>query len=274
MPIGDPTVTKTHDSDEKQSNGLPDRLHQVVVFGVPDDPHQLRDVIASQLGINHIDAQFQVHSLPGVLPAARPMHEAARLAEAIRDLGVNAAAIPCEEVPKLDRIETVHHLRCSDGGFEILGLRGEQETTIAWKNVALLSVGLVPHHAQHLAGPVPTLAVSLATSHRDEHPSPVQQGGLELLVLVANPLRAFRIDHGRLNYEYLGDRMSSSATVNFRWLIQDLVNHASLCDGDAGHTFLPGTWIGPPLRIQFQRRDDAIHGLSSDHPRRRLRTPR
>ncbi len=221
-------MTKPHDCDENREHRKhDDTLHQVVVFGVPDDPHELRDVLSRELGLSHTDAQIQVHNLPGVLPDVLPTHESAKLAQAIRELGVNATAIPADQVPELSKFTTIHHLCCDQGGLEIIDLRDEIKTTVAWRDVVLLSVGIVPHRYQHRAGPVPTVATSLATSHSGEHATPVQRGSLELLVIASHPLRAFRIDHAEFNYEYLGDRMSSSGTVNFRWLIQDLVNRAA-----------------------------------------------
>ncbi len=220
-------MTIPHDSDNGRDKELSNRQHQVVVFGIPDDPHQLRDLLTVELGINATDAQIQVHNLPGVLPAALPTHRAAKLAEAIRSLGVNATAIPSEEVPVIGKVDTVHHLRCNDQGIEILDHRGELQTAILWQDVALLSVGYVPHESQHQVGPAATLVTQLATSHRSEQPTSVPHDSLDLLIVVENPPRAYRIDHAKFNYHYLGGRMSTSATVNFRWLIQDLVNHAA-----------------------------------------------
>ena len=220
-------MTIPHSDGNGRTGTSSEKQHQVVVFGVPDDPHRLRDLLSERLGISATDAQRQVRNLPGVLPSVQPTHQAAQLAEAIRGLGVNATAIPCEEVPQLGKAETIHHLRCGDAGLEIMDLRGELDKLIAWPDIALLSVGFVPHESQHRLSPTSTVATQLATSHRSEQPTVVQQDSLELLIVAANPFRVYRIDHARFNYEYLGNRMNTSATVNFRLLIKDLVNRAS-----------------------------------------------
>jgi hypothetical protein len=226
----------------------------VVVFSIPDDPHRLRDVIAGELSINSTDAQIQVHGLPGVLPATMKQHDAARLAAAIRDLGVNATAIPAGEVPELHRIDLVHHLRCTDDALKVLGVRGTVTRRIPWENIRLISVGLVPHASRQFQPPVPTVAVSLATAHRGEDPATVRQDSLELLLVSENPLRVLRIDHAEMNYESLGDRMSTSATINFRRLIQALINRAAqACVTPATRSFLEH---GLARHYQFRSREE------------------
>lgn len=233
---GDATVTESHRFDV---SGTDENLHRVVVFSVPDDPHQLRDVVALELGISKPDAQIQVHSLPGVLPATLPKHQAAVLAQAIRELGVNATSIPSDQVPAFKRIQSVRHLRCIDDEMQILGLRGNVQRKIAWNKVALISVGMIPHHEEHRPQPAPTIATQLATSHGGRRTSQVEHEGLELLLVTVDPHKVFRIDHAEFNYEYLGRRMTTAASVNFRLLIQDLVKRANAaCVTPATRSFL------------------------------------
>ena len=47
------------------------------------------------------------------------------------------------------------------------------------------------------------------------------------------PFQAWRIDHQEMNYEYLGDRIATSAPANFRVFADDIANHA------AGSYFTP-----------------------------------
>ncbi len=217
-------MTKTHN---RALHGEDSRAtYRVVVFTPADDPHTLRDLLTERLAITAIDAQIQVHSLPGLLPNLLTKHDAAGLAAGIRELGADATIVASDEVPNLGKLHTIHHARCSDSGLEVLNHRGEQETVIAWKDIDLISVGLVSQPTQHQIGSPPTAMVQLATSHRSEQPTPGQRDSLELLIVTKNPQRAYRVDHAQMNYEYLAQRMSSSATVNFRRFVQDLVNRA------------------------------------------------
>jgi hypothetical protein len=50
--------------------------------------------------------------------------------------------------------------------------------------------------------------------------------GPELWVVRCDPLKAYRVDHERMNYEYLGSRATPSATHNFRLFVEDLIGRA------------------------------------------------
>ena len=200
--------------------------HKVVVFEVPDDPHQLRDVLASELGVRTTEAQIQVHGLPGVLPVELPRHRAAHVASAIRDLGVGATALPATEIPQLGRCRTVHHVRCEEDRFVIMNLRGQVDSFLRWNQIDAISVGLVPRSTQQQAAPIPTLAVPLGSPHEGNNRSKVTRDNLELLIVADGQTRMLRIDHAKENYEYLGSRISTSANVNFRRLVQDMVAKA------------------------------------------------
>jgi hypothetical protein len=217
-------VTKPHNRALQDDDS--GTTYQVVVFTPADDFHKLRDLLVESFGMTTIDAQIHVHSLPGLLPNLSTKHAAAQLAAAIRELGSDATIVASDEVPKLGKVPTVHHARCSDAGLELIDLRGEPASVIAWNNIDLISVGLVCQQSQHQIGAPPTAMVQLATSRGSEQTVPAEHDSLELLIVTKNPQRAYRVDHAQMNYEYLGRRMSSSATVNFRRFVQDLVNRA------------------------------------------------
>jgi hypothetical protein len=59
-------------------------------------------------------------------------------------------------------------------------------------------------------------------------PAPVDRplpAGPEAWLIRREPSRGFRIDHKRMNYEYLGTRKTDSATANFHLLIDDIIAH-------------------------------------------------
>jgi hypothetical protein len=202
------------------------RDSRVVVYAAPDDPADLGEVLTRVLGLHPTDALLHARYAPGLFPDLLTAETARRLAESISAMGVLAAVIPDTEVPDLDEGEIVHHLRCAAHGLEVLELHGRTEHVIPWTSVELISVGQVPlETTRHFA----SSDMNTVRSGRRTSPSTVETSlspGPEAWIICANPSRALRIDHKRMNYEYLGERKSDSATANFRLFLEDLVARA------------------------------------------------
>lgn len=185
------------------------------------------------------DAMIRAHSAPGILPDQLSDDEAAHWVQAIGELGLHSEAVPAAEVPDFGHGEAVHHARLLEAGLEIIEIHGQEEQVVPWPDVALLSVGQVPQEvSRRYVMPTTTL-----TAARRTLPPPVDvplPSGPELWVVGTNPLRPFRIDHKRLNYEYLGERKTDSATRNFRVFIEELVRHA------------PGAYLTPATRAYLE----------------------
>lgn len=224
-----------------------ERGFRVVVFAAPDEPSDLGDVLARVLGLHPTDAIIHAHSVPGVLPDSLPEDLARRLADEITATGIQASAVSAGEVPSLDEAEVVHHARCGAHGLDIVGLRGESELVVPWTSVDLISVGQIP---QEVARHVSPSEMTTVRSGRRTGPSTFEAPlapGPEAWIVATNPSRIFRVDHKRMNYEYLADRKTDSATTNFRLFLEDLVARA-------GHAYRT-----PATRVFLQ------HGSVADY---------
>lgn len=199
-------------------------VHRVAVFAAPDDVHDLSRVLVAVLGMHPTDAAVHARYAPGVLPDRLPAGQAAELAGAIEGIGIRAEAIAAESIPEFEHAEVVHHVRCLDAGLEILEFHGAEECVVPWGEIELVSIGQVPlETSRHYVGAEGASVISAA---RRTAPGPVDRplpAGPEAWIIRREPLRGFRIDHKRMNYEYLGTRKSDSATANFRLLIDDII---------------------------------------------------
>ena len=217
------TDAETDDSNESPLN--PElRLvsYRVAVFAVPDEPEALIPILELIPEITPIDARVRLRDLPGVLPERLPEEIADAIVRELQSASVNAAKIVEKDLPRMLHQPTVHYVRCVSAGLEILGSEGTVETVLDWGDLALVSIGLVRvKHDTAL-----TAARSADTVHGVVH-------GPEMWLVREGPFQAWRIDHQEMNYEYLGDRIATSAPANFRVFADDIANHA------AGSYFTP-----------------------------------
>lgn len=206
-----------------QSVTSDDRSFHVVIFAAPDDPHDLADVLARVLGIHHTDAMIHSRLVPGILPDRLSRDEAARLVAAVNELGLHAESVAAVEVPNFGHGEMVHHVQCPEAGLEIFGLGGGLECCVPWNEIELVCVGVIPQEKtkHYLTNEMATLSAARRTSH-----APLEvtlPAGPELWFIRRGPFHAYRVDHKRMNYEYLGERKTDSATVNFHLFLEDLL---------------------------------------------------
>lgn len=198
----------------------------VVIFAAPDEPHELADVLARVLGIHHTDAMIHSRIVPGILPDRLSREQADRLVAAVNELGLHAESITAAEVPEFGHGEAVHHVQCPADGLDIFGLRGGLDDCVPWDEIELVCVGVVPQETtkHYLTNEMATLSAARRTTH-----GPLEvtlPDGPELWFIRRNPFHAYRVDHKRMNYEYLGERKTDSATVNFRLFLDDLLRNA------------------------------------------------
>lgn len=202
------------------------RSCHVAVFAAPHDFQELRDVFRSVLGMHPTDAMIQARSTPGILAIPLDRDQAERLAQATRAIGLPTEVVADAELPSLEHAPVVHHVRCIDEGFDILELHGHEAALIPWDDVSLLSVGQVPLETARHSSEAQTTSLKAGRwvgPSTTETPLPP---GPEALIVCQRPFRAFRIDHKRMNYEYLKERKTDSATTNFRRFIDDVVARA------------------------------------------------
>ncbi|MEW4527701.1 hypothetical protein [Maioricimonas sp. JC845] len=202
-------------------------LCRVAVFAPADDPAELRDVLVRVLGLNAVDAQIHARAVPGLLPDRVSCETGDELVAAFGELGLAAEVIREEELPELDPEREVHHLRLVDDGLQLVGLSGEVETTVPWYQLDMLSIGHVPiDEPQHRYITDTTAVIHSAPTGMAHRSLDVVRTGPQAWIVYGEPETGFRIDHQEMNYEYLGERKSTSATANFRLLVDDLIARA------------------------------------------------
>jgi hypothetical protein len=172
------------------------------------------------------DALVLARTTPGPLNDDLPREAAERLAGEISQIGVRAEAIPAGDVPDFKNVVVVHHARSLEAGLEVLGLNAEEKMLIPWNDIDLISVGQVPQEtARHyVTGEMTALSAARRTT-----PGPrdiLMTPGPSAWFVCKNPERQLRIDHKRMNYEYLGKRKTFSATANFRLFLDDVIARA------------------------------------------------
>lgn len=228
-------------------------MHQLVVFAcAPAEREPLADILVEHLGLTRTDAAIQARLAPGVLRGEFPPEKAAQAATAIQQLGLQARALPSPDVPTLHPHETVHHLRWPDEGLQVVDSVGTSVETIDWKQLDLLSVGLVPLDSG-TSGTLPSTSV-LATGRQhlsdSESSTAHNPSQLALLLVCRDPFRVLWLEAPHLNYEFLGARRTAGSSENFRLLVEDVLTRAP-------HVYRPPAtqaWLrgGPPETFQYE----------------------
>jgi hypothetical protein len=213
-------------------------LYRLVVFDEIDDPQPVRDLFVAATGTHPTDASQWVARVPGVW--LKPLDEATtrKLLDGLFELEIAAEAWRADTFPDLGTPRNVHVAACVDGGFRVLGLRGEPTHWVPWDKFELISAGLIdvgdefrdvsPHTwlsainsgARLMLGrnPRPRRARAMRIP-RDPMP--------ELLLVRKDPRVTFRIIAGQMNYSYLGDRLRPSSVENFPILLADVCARAT-----------------------------------------------
>ena len=230
------SIVKPNDPDD-DSVPVP---HRVVVFDVHEDSEALERILTSMSGMDRTSARKLLHSLPGIIPRPMSRHAAAVVANSIRRLGLNAAAIPANEIPDLSHAERTHHLHIVDDLLKVIDI-DNTEHSWPWNAFSVLSVGVVPSSAPARHRPASTL--SQGSSHRSWNDGVTLSAGnrAEAFVVLAADQPVFTFASDEMNYECLGSRMTGSSKSNFRQLIKDLMSRS------------PNAWVTPSTRAFLDR---------------------
>lgn len=213
------------DQTANDADGLVMR-YRVAVFAVPDDRESLLPILELLPETTTIDARVRLRDLPGVLPGRLDRETAELLVTKFHDAGVEAALIPETDLPTFEHRPAPHHVRCTQSGIEFVGLGGATELTLPWAELALFSIGVVPVDHSHHERSAPTAVIQAAPGGRAVESDTRAAHGPEMWLVREAPFQAWHIDHLEMNYEYLGDRKSTSAAANFRLFAQDLAESA------------------------------------------------
>ena len=211
--------------------------YRLVVFDEVDDPSAVRDLFCKVTGLHPTDAMLWVaKSTPGSWPKPVSADQARALLDGLYDLQVAAEAWLVEKYPDLNPPRTIHDAACLPEGFRVKGLRGEPLHWVPWNKVELICAGRIEaEDAVRAVSPLSwpsALATGLrALTLRKPRPAPRLARALrvprdpvgEVLIVRKDPRIAFRVVENQMNYAYLGDKLSPSASSNFPLLVADLV---------------------------------------------------
>jgi hypothetical protein len=205
---------------------------RIVVFSVPDDLESLQQALTALPDMDTATARLQSHLLPGIVPHSYSQDLAVAVAAEIERCGATATPVPACDVPDLMHAHPIHHLRIKEDVLESLDTSDKMQSC-PWSAVSVISVGVLPSTApSRFRSPS---ALASGSSHRtwNEGVRLAAKRRPEAFVVLSDGQAALNIASDELNYEYLGDRLSTSSSANFRLLIQDLVGRAS------------GAWVTP-----------------------------
>ena len=268
-------------------------LYRLVVFERVDDPAAVRDLFCRVTGIHPTDAMQWVARVPGPWPKPLPEGQTRDLLDGLYDLGVAAEAWRVDAYPELGPPRPVHDAACVAEGFRVKGLRGEPTHWVPWNRVELIAAGRIEAGDEYRSVQPPrwpsavvagfralTLRKPVAEERRARAVRLPRDPAGEVVVVRRDPRLAFRVDEGRMNYAYLGGRLSPSAAANFPLFVADLVarsddayvtpsTRAFLGGGDPGDYSFPDPqslldYATHRLLWSWYRRDRERH---LDHPR-------
>ncbi len=204
-----------------------DSGYRVVVFATADDPHEFRDLLTERLSMHPTDAMILVHATPGILPERLDKSGAEQLASAIEELGLTTKVISASEIPDFVHATQVHNVSLEDEGLAILSDGDQQVNLIAWPEIELLSVGQIPGTIKrhfHFETDI------ILTPARRRYIAPDELSGKSttvLWILCENLRKGFRIEKTHMNFSSLGDRLTESATTNFRLFVEEIASRAT-----------------------------------------------
>lgn len=196
-------------------------VYRLAVVSAPRDRDAGREVLVKTLGMNSVDARIRLHHVPAVWPEKLNEPVANAAAKQLIAAGASAEAVAESNVPDLHLARTLHHVRCGRHGLDIVSIGGEVKQTVSWSSLALLSVADVGDLDEGLKGRLPN-GVFRHSPGIAVFESPVEEHSLEMWLLADNPVRVFRIEADLMNYEYLGDRLTTSTGANFGLLVRDI----------------------------------------------------
>jgi len=213
-----------------------DPLYRLVVFEQVDDPPAVRDLFCKVTGLHPTDAMVWVAKAPGTWPWPIPADQTRALLDGLYVLGVAAEAWLVETFPELSPSRTVHDAACLPEGFRVKGLRGEPTHWAPWDKIELICAGRIEAEDEFRSVSPPSWPSAAASALRAltfRGPAPSGRRARavrlprdplgEVILVRKDPRIAFRVVENRMNYAYLGARLSTSAAANFPLFVADLV---------------------------------------------------
>lgn len=199
---------------------------RIVVFSVPDDLESLAQTLMTLPQMDIATARLQTHLLPGIIPHSYDQNTAVGVAEGIERCGGKATAVPAEDVPDLTHAHPTHHVRLTDHSLEAMDTSDKLQSC-PWSAISVISVGILPSSAPpRFHSPS---ALSGGSAHRSWNSGTriASKRRPEAFLVLTDGQPALTMASDEMNYEYLGDRLSTSSSANFKLLIQDMISRAT-----------------------------------------------
>jgi hypothetical protein len=213
--------------------------YRLVIFQEIAEPQEVRDLFCRVTGMHPTDAMHGIARAPGTWPKPLEEAEVRQLLDGLYDLGIAAEAWRSDLFPELNPARTLHRAACLAEGFRAEGLRGEPIHWAPWDRIELICAGRIAAEDEYrnvsaprwpsavvagfraLAFMKPQSSSRRARATRIPH-DPVG----EVIIVRRDPRIAFRVIENRMNYAYLGRRLSQSAAENFPIFVADLCARA------------------------------------------------
>lgn len=224
------SASTANSTDESSGSVAAD--FRIVVFSLPDDLERLAQALITLPHMDMATARLQTHLLPGIMPHCYSHDTAVGVTAEIERCGGKATAVPACDVPDLTHAHQTHHVRPTENSLEAMDT-SDKPLSCVWSAISVISVGVLPSSApSRFRSPS---ALSSGSSHRswNEGVKIASKRRPEAFIVLSDGQPALNMASDEMNYEYLGGRLSTSSSANFKLLIQDVVSRAK------------GAWITP-----------------------------
>jgi hypothetical protein len=238
--------------------------YRLVIFDPIENPQLLRELVCRVTGMHPTDAVQWLARAPGTWPQALAEREVRELLDGLYEAEIAAEAWRTDQFPELNPARTIHRAACLSEGFRIQGLRGEPTHWVPWDRIELICAGRITAEDEfrQVQGPRwPSTVVSGIRALALMKPQPSQRRARaariprdpvgEVIIVRRDPRIAFRVIENKMNYAYLGERLSQSAAENFPVFLADLCARAD------------AAYITPSTRSLLENGEPADHEFPS-----------
>jgi hypothetical protein len=239
-------------------------LYRLVIFEPIEKPQEVRDLFCRVTGMHPTDATQWLVRAPGVWPKPLEEGQVRQVLDGLYELRVPAEAWRSDLFPELSPARTVHRAACLSEGFRTEGLRGEPTHWVPWDRIELICAGRIAAEDEYRNVYAPRWPSAVVAGFRAlvlMKPNPTSRRARatriprdpigEVIIVRRDPRIAFRIVENRMNYAYLGRRLTQSAAENFPIFIADLCARAD------------AAYITPSTRSLLEVGDPGAHEFPS-----------
>ncbi len=217
--------TRESGHENTSADSSSDNFH-IVVLTAAQDPEQLADRLMDLPGMDRATAKLQSRLMPGIIPYAYEEQCAIAVAASISELGSRACAVAAANIPDLIHAHQTHHVKIHDSSLEAIDT-SDQSQMCQWDQISVISVGVLSSNSPSRFRAAPTIANG--SSHKIWNEG-ARVGGKqrpEALLVLSDGQTAISMASDEMNYEDLGDRITTASAANFRLLLQEIVAHAN-----------------------------------------------